>query len=440
MRQTPDSALAHTLDASLETAKTHVDDAFTTGDTLLHTGDDPGTTGRTVSFVRGTTASARRTVVPRIVHEEGKAVLVSATEERYRLDERIGQGGMGEVNRVFDRDIGRTVAVKSMLAEASGPHGVARFVDEIRTLGKLDHPNIVAIHDVDVDASGNLFFTMPLVDGVPLDAVFEGLCARDPAMVTAYPISRRLDIFAGILDALAHAHEKGVLHRDVKPANVMIGRHGEVVLLDWGIARADEPTDPPAGSSDTDADASATTEPSRPGRLSPKTRHGHLVGTPHYMAPEQARGAVSEIGPATDVYAAFVVLFELLTLSPYVTSETSEGALAEVIEKKAPGADDSIWVATSGESVPVELRHFVKRGLRGDPRVHFATAETALGELAAIRSGDFRVDCPLTFTKRSLGLYTRFLERRPRLGLVAVAAFPLLVLALLASTLLFALR
>lgn len=436
MRQNPDSALAHTLDASLETAKTHVDDAFTTGDTLLHTGDAKGPAGAPVSFVRGTTASARRTVVPRIVHEEGKAVLVSATEERYRLDERIGQGGMGEVNRVFDRDIGRTVAVKSMLAEAGGPHGVARFVDEIRTLGKLDHPNIVAIHDVDVDASGNLFFTMPLVDGVPLDAVYEGLSARDPAMVAAYPISRRLDIFAGILDALAHAHEKGVLHRDVKPANVMVGRHGEVVLLDWGIARTGDTTEPPAVSSVT----TASTDSGRPGRLSPKTRHGHLVGTPHYMAPEQARGAVSEIGPATDVYAAFVVLFELLTLSPYVTSETSEGALAEVVEKKPPGAAAPIWVPAYGESVPVELRHYVKRGLRGDPEVRFATAEAALSELAAIRSGDFRVDCPLTFTKRTLGHYTRFLERRPQLGLVAVAAFPLLVLSLLASTLLFALR
>jgi serine/threonine-protein kinase len=158
------------------------------------------------------------------------------------------------------------------------------------------------------------------------------------------------------------------------------------------------------------------------------------------MAPEQARGAVSEIGPATDVYAAFVVLFELLTLSPYVTSETSEGALAEVVEKKPPGAEAPIWVPAYGESVPVELRHYVKRGLRGDPEVRFATAEAALSELAAIRSGDFRVDCPLTFTKRTLGHYTRFLERRPQLGLVAVAAFPLLVLSLLASTLLFALR
>jgi serine/threonine protein kinase len=435
MRQNSDSALAHTLEASLETAKTHIDDAFTTGETLLHTGDALATR-LTPSVERGTTASARRTVVPRIVHEQGKAVLVSATEERYRLEERIGQGGMGEVNRVFDRDIGRTVAVKSMLAEASGPHGVARFVDEIRTLGKLDHPNIVAIHDVDVDAGGNLFFTMPLVDGVPLDAIFDGLVAKDPATVTAYPLSRRLDIFAGILDALAHAHAKGILHRDVKPANVMIGRHGEVVLLDWGIARSDDTRDVSIES----ANANASAESSAPGRLSPKTRHGHLVGTPHYMAPEQARGAVSEIGPSTDVYAAFVVLFELLTLSPYVTAETSEDALAEVLSKQAPSTDGDIWVPPYGEPVPVEIRHFVKRGLRGDPKVAFATAESALTELSAIRSGDFRVDCPITFTKRTLGLYTRFLERHLRLGMISVAAIPLVVLALFVCTLFFALR
>lgn len=413
-----DPTLAATMDAEPQhgTAKTQIDDPFVTANTLVHEGEthertkvDGGGSGRTTS------ASLRQTVVPRIVEEQGEARIVHTPEERYRVDELIGAGGMGEVARAFDRDIGRTVAVKRMLPDVTGPRLVARFVDEVRTLGRLHHPNIIPIHDVDVDPQGQLFFTMPLVEGVPLDAVIEALKKGDPEHLERYPLSRRLDIFAGIVDALGHAHAQDVVHRDVKPANVMVGPFGEVMLLDWGIARLGSKAD-------------ATTLPNADvvERATAKTRFGHVVGTPHYMAPEQARGDVDAIGPATDLYAAFVVLFELLTLTSYVKAEDMNAALLEVVAKAPPGLEFPDYV-----HVPVELRHFLRHGLATSPAERYPSATVVLGELARIRSGDFRVECPVTYSKHMTTRYLRFVDARPVLALSLVALVPLFLLVLL---------
>jgi len=410
---------AATVDAaSVGSERTVVDDPFVTGDTMIaHEG----------TVAPKLTGGSRRTVVPRVVEEAGETKLVQGEEERYRREDLLGQGGMGEVAKAFDRDIGRTVAVKRMLADVRSTKLVARFVDEVRTLGRLHHPNIVPIHDVDLDPDGNLFFTMPIVDGEPLDAVLERLGRRDPATLRAYPISRRLDVFAGIVDALGHAHERSVLHRDVKPANVMVGPFGEVVLLDWGIARLDGLD---RAASDRD----------HVGRTSEKTNHGHVVGTPHYMAPEQARGDVDAIGPATDLYAAFVVLFELLTLTSYIGAESASLALVEVVGKVAPRPQDAIYAPEGAPIVPAELRHFLCHGLDADPARRYPSAAAVLAELARIRSGDFKVECPMTLSKHLGGRFFRFAERAPRLGLALLASVPLLLLTTLALALVLALR
>ncbi len=394
-------------DPHIAVAKTAVDDAFATGETLAV--DDARRADTVVSMPRGTTTS-RRTVIPRVVEERGETLLVHAVEERYRVDRVIGAGGMGEVARAFDRDIGRTVAVKRMLPKAVGPKLVARFVDEVRTLGRLHHPNIVPIHDVDVDPDGQLFFTMPLVDGQPLDTILEGLMNGNPELLAQFPLSRRLDVFAGIVDALGHAHAQNIVHRDVKPANVMVGPFGEVVLLDWGIARLGDGPDRAIDAPTDKVERSAA-----------KTRHGHLIGTPHYMAPEQARGDVAAIGPATDLYAAFVVLFEMLTLTSYVKEEDTVGALAEVVAKGAPSPHDPVYSRAGTTAVPVELRHLVRHGLAPSPSDRYASASVVLAELARIRSGDFKVECPVSFSKKVSTSFFRFVEAHPKTGLAILA-------------------
>lgn len=400
-------------DAKLATAST-LADGFATSDTLVHDGGEaaPRLAGR-----------ARTTVIPRVDRDPTGARLVPRAEARYRIEAVVGEGGMGEVARAFDNDIGRSVALKRMHERAAGEALVARFIDEVHTLGKLQHPNIVAIHDVDVGDDGRLFFTMPLVEGRPLDAVIEDLRRGDPATVTDFPLSKRLDVFAGVVDALGHAHARGVVHRDVKPANIMVGPYGEVVLLDWGIARL--------GASETfDSQGGPEGEPA-PGRRA--TAHGQVLGTPGYMAPEQARGDVSAIGPATDLYAAFVTLYELLTLTPYVKADTVEGALAEIVAKPAPPIHDPAYLPEGHPAVPAEIRHFLRHGLDPSPTLRYPSAAAVLATLSAIRSGDFRVECPVTFSKKLSTEFFRFMDRRPKTALVLFAAAPLsLVVGLVA--------
>src|SRR5690606_23290345 len=128
-------------------------------------------------------------------------------------------------------------AVKRLLDE-DNPHAVARFIDEVRTVGSLEHPNIVPIHDVGVDEDGSLFFVMKYVEGETLASIIEKLAKGDRECHSRYNCEARLDVFTGRLRARQYAHGQGLVHRDIKPENLMIGRYGEVVVMDWGIAHA----------------------------------------------------------------------------------------------------------------------------------------------------------------------------------------------------------
>ena len=220
-----------------------------------HPAMPPATLGGTPPASSGPMSSTRVTVLPR-VENEGEAVrLVRDERARYEPIRQLGMGGMGEVVLVHDQDIARPVAIKRLLPELDDAATLVRFVDEIRTVGQLEHPNIVPIHDVGVDEQGRYFFVMKYVEGETLEAIIEKLRAGDAAYHKRYTIERRMEIFLGVLHALEFAHSHGIVHRDIKPANVMVGRYGEVVLMDWGIAkpmaaardsrRGPRPTPPP---------------------------------------------------------------------------------------------------------------------------------------------------------------------------------------------------
>src|SRR5262249_34878051 len=151
--------------------------------------------------------------------------LSAEVRSRYEAEKLLGVGGMGEVVLVRDQDIERKVAVKRLLPELNDPSVVARFADEIRTVGRLEHPNIVPIHDVGVDELGRYFFVMKYVEGETLESIIDKLRARDPAYVAKYSVEARIELFLGVLHALEYAHAQGIIHRDVKPANVMVGRY-----------------------------------------------------------------------------------------------------------------------------------------------------------------------------------------------------------------------
>jgi serine/threonine protein kinase len=184
--------------------------------------------------------------------------------ERYEITGRLGRGGMGVVYAAHDRALDRQVAVKVLDDLRAGADG-ARLLGEARILGHLEHPGIVPVHDAGTLSDGRVFYVMKLVRGQRLDAAIE-----------ERSLSERLDLFLRICEAVSFAHSKGVVHRDLKPQNVMLGPFGEVLVMDWGLSA-----------------------------------EGAAGGTPGYMAPEHARDGVGD--ERTDVYALGVILGDLMT-------------------------------------------------------------------------------------------------------------------------------
>jgi serine/threonine-protein kinase len=233
------------------------------------------------------------------------------TGTRYRLLECVGRGGMGIVCAAQDEKLQRRVALKVL--DAPGCDGemetrelADRLIRESRVLASLEHPGIVPVHDVGTLADGRVFYAMKFVEGQRLDKMIE----------TVEAVPDRLRLFLRICDAMAFAHARGVLHRDLKPANVMVGPFGEVLVLDWGLAKilprqsGHQPRD--AGERETAVDNAAAPQPAGSARISTVTEHGTVMGTPGYMSPEQARGDVGHLDARSDIFSLGALLRFLL--------------------------------------------------------------------------------------------------------------------------------
>jgi serine/threonine protein kinase len=215
---------------------------------------------------------------------------------RYRVAGWLGRGGMGAVYLAEDTALERRVALKVL--DRPDPSGelAARMLREARILAQLEHPGIVPVHDVGRLAGGRVFYTMKYVEGRRLG---EHLGANTL-------LADRLRIFLRITEAVAFAHARGVIHRDIKPDNVMVGPFGEVLVMDWGIAKVLR--DPHA-----EAEAETVVSTAPPRGAPSETAHGSVLGTPGYMPPEQARGEVERLDARADVYALGAMLRFLVT-------------------------------------------------------------------------------------------------------------------------------
>lgn len=258
------------------------------------------------------------------------------TSERYKVVSEIARGGMGAVLEVHDSDLDRRVAMKVLLRDtrqresdsgspvSTGP--VNRFIGEAQLTGNLEHPNIVPVHELGLDSQGRVYFTMKRVKGRSLRQIMDKLRQGHPATLAEFTLGKLLTILLKICDAIDFAHSRGIIHRDLKPENIMVGQFGEVLVMDWGLAKQlgeIEKTDTKLAES-----ARFTLDVSlgaADGDDTNETREGTVSGTPAYMSPEQARGLVKALSRHTDIFCLGGMLYEMLCfVPPFLAAKMTE--------------------------------------------------------------------------------------------------------------------
>lgn len=293
-------------------------------------------------------------------------------EARYRLGRGLGSGGMGEVFAAEDRELRREIAVKVL--RRTGPFARDRFLAEAQVTAQLEHPNIVPVHDLGTLDDGRPFLAMKQVRGASLR---EWLTSPPPPGLEA-----RLDVLRRVCDAMAFAHAQGVLHRDLKPENVMVGAFGEVLVMDWGLARLiAAPEGAPAAPLHVD----------RFDHGAMRTVDGGVAGTPAYMPPEQASGRLAELDARSDVYALGALLYELLTGRPPFEGPTDQVLAAVVAGRLVPPR-------RVAPEVPRELEAVVLRAMSLRKEDRYPSAEALREDLDA-----FIARRPLRHVRSSFG-------------------------------------
>jgi serine/threonine-protein kinase len=345
---------------------------------------------------------------------------------RYRIDGEIARGGMGAVLKGRDPDLGRDVAIK-VLREDLRDNGdlISRFVEEAQIGGQLQHPGVVPIYELGTFADQRPYFSMKLVKGQTLaDLLSERgrVSAPSPpgadATGLATDLPRFLSIFAAVAQTMAYSHTRGVIHRDLKPSNVMVGSFGEVQVMDWGLAKVL----PRGGIAD---DAKAGKEPQetviatgRSGQDAPGLSHpGSAMGTPSYMAPEQARGETDLINERADVFALGSILCEILTGSPAFTGRGS----GEILRKAGRGDTVDALARLDGCGVEAELIAIAKDCLAVEPEDRPRDAKVVSDRVTAYLSGvQERVHA--AERERAVAVARAIEERRRRKLQLALAA------------------
>lgn len=367
------------------------------------------------------TIMGRTSVLPEIAMNAGAVVLRPKRKERYDNIKRLGAGGAGEVVLVQDNDIQRKVAMKRVHQDSFDEIKLARFVEEIKTVGQLEHPNIIPIHDVGIDDDGQLYFTMKFVQGETLGEIITKLRNGNPAYHKVYTYERRTQIFVEILQAIHFAHARGIIHRDIKPDNIMIGEYGEVIVMDWGIAKQIRPnpfleeekhspqylrSQELLAELEAHMKASGHDVPEGSSQRVFQTQMGAIIGTPAFMAPEQISGKADE---RSDIYALCMVFFEFLNLHhPLGDKDSIADVLYGVLCDPVPDSE-SLSNPHQGP-VPRELCFFLRKGLQKDAGERFQDIKTMIDELQANLEGRICVYCPSTFLKRGSFMTARFMD------------------------------
>lgn len=336
---------------------------------------------------------------------------------RYEFERsELGRGGIGRVLVANDSHLGRRVAVKEILPDKqvsldAVSHGslsthAVRFLREARVTGQLEHPNIIPVYELGSRKDGTIYYTMKIVHGHTLQEALAA-CRDLPARLALLPH------FVDMCQALAYAHSRGVVHRDIKPGNIMVGEFGETVVLDWGLAKV-------SGTRDLGAREVKQTAEGFAHLMADATQAGEMLGTPLYMSPEQVAGDVDNIDAASDVWSLGAVLYEILTGERAFAASN----IFEVLHRVGTSAYRP--VCDVEPQAPRELAAVVERALQATPADRYRTARELAEDVSAYLTGG-RVQA----YRYGFGdLIKRFARKHK--ALLAVSAIAIMLLAGLA--------
>ncbi|HLE57225.1 MAG TPA: serine/threonine-protein kinase, partial [Rhodothermia bacterium] len=271
--------------------------------------------------------------------------MVGQTISHYQILEKLGEGGMGVVYEARDTKLDRLVALKFLPpALAADATDKERFIQEARAASSLDHPNVCNVHEIGETAEGQLFIAMTLYDGVPLNKKIEQ---------APLPIEDALDVAIQVTEGLQAAHEKGIVHRDIKSSNIMVTGKGRSVIMDFGLARASGGTN--------------------------LTRTGATMGTVPYMSPEQARG--EKVDHRTDIWSFGVVLYEMIAGRPPFRSDYEQALVYSILNEEPEP------LTGLRSNVPMELERIVTKALQKARDLRYQTADDLLADLRGLTRG-----------------------------------------------------
>jgi len=328
--------------------------------------------------------------------------LINSLTPRFNMIGKLGEGSQGIVYRVNDRDCHREVACKVLSYATSDPEEISRFIHEAQVTSQLEHPGVVPIHDLGELRDGTVYYTMKRVDGVSL---LDLLTAKGGKAEHRFDL---IEMFLRICETMAFAHSRGVLHRDLKPRNIMAGPFGEVLVLDWGLAKVVNCPDVarPMGTMRSFPEADAY-----------RTLNGTAVGTPAYMSPEQAMGEVDSLDRRCDVYSLGVILYEILAgASPYVRGEARK-----VMHQVSHGMWTRLDVRRDCPVLPRALVAIVHRAMAFERSDRYQTVEELSSDLHAFIAGGAVSVYRETAVERLARVLSRH-KRQVRTGM-AVAGF-----------------
>jgi serine/threonine protein kinase len=299
-------------------------------------------------------------------------------DKKYDIGGVVAQGGMGAILNAKESITERTVAMKVMLDSLSH-HGVMRFISEAKVTAQLEHPNIVPVYELGVDENEQVFYTMKLVKGETLMEVIEKLSAGDEETSKKYPLPALLTLFQKVCDAVAFAHSKGVIHRDLKPENVMIGGYGEVLVMDWGLAKVLSGDESTLEKTHHVSGIKIANDPV-PASF---TLDGAVLGTPQYMSPEQAKGNIELIDELSDIYSLGAIFYSILTLRPPVAGENAHDVVNRVMEGKV----EPLTPFNKKFKIPDSLVAVVKKAMSVNRKKRYQSVAALQSDLTAFQNG-----------------------------------------------------